>query len=297
MGIAPPERDPFVYDPVIFLAPARSHSSVVAAMVGAHPELYGFPELILFDFSIIGERLDAPPAIGKVPPGWNPVIGLERALAQLHVGKQGMEEIKEARLWLEARRSWTGAHVMDHLLGLIGPLRGVEKSPETVNGEDKLTRVAEAYPRARFIHLTRHPVTAQKSVQAYYGLFDHPIHCARGWLNQHRRIVQFCRTLEADRYLLVRSEDVLNDPQTHLRLIAGWLGIRTDAEALTSMMHPERSPYANTEVAGGNDLTFLQQPSPHPVELPPSLDPPLHWNMPEDLWSEIVSLAGELGYE
>ena len=298
-GVTSPERDPQRHAPLVFLAPARSHSSVVATMVGCHPDLYGFPELILFDQATIGDRLDARPRLGKQPPGWNPVAGLERAVAQLHDGAQGQAEVAAARRWLEERRSWRGADVLDHLLELVSPLVGVEKSPNTVNGEDKMARVIEAYPRARLVHLVRHPVSAERSVQMHLFLFDHPEPCARGWHNQHRRILRFCDELPAEQCLRVRSEDVLNDPDRELRRIATWLGVRDDADAIDAMRHPDRSPYVGIGPegsTGGNDPSFLRNPLPRPVVLPTTLEHPPEWKLPPELLAEIEALAISLGY-
>src|SRR6195952_2236004 len=187
--------------PVMLLSPARSHSSVVAAMIGGHPQLYGFPELILFDYATVGERLDAPPRIGKRPPGYYPFNGLVRALAQLHDGDQQPESIAAAKQWVAAHRDSSGAAVFDHLLDLVAPLIGVEKSPETVNGEEQLHRTLSAYPDARFIHLARHPVPAARSLQVRWLTFNRPEVFALSWLNQHRRISAFCAELPADQWI------------------------------------------------------------------------------------------------
>ncbi len=292
-------RDLNKYSPVFLLAPARSHSSVVASMIGCHPQLYGFPELVLFSTENVGERLVAPPAIGKQPLGWNPVVGLERAIAELEYGSQDEYAIKLAHRWLEERKDWTGAQVMDHLLGLISPCRGVEKSPETVHSIDNMMRIADAYPRAQFIHLVRHPVTSQRSVQRYYFLYDHPVHCARGWINQHKRILDFRHSIDQDRSVMIRSEDVLNKPYVSLKYIADWLGISNDDDAIKMMMNTSSSPYVYTHSSTASvwhDPTFLKDPEPHSVELPSSLDRPNGWDIPEDIWSEVATLAKKLGY-
>jgi hypothetical protein len=284
---------------VIFLAPARSHSSVVATMIGSHPECFGFPELYLFDHATVGARLDAPPMLGKTPPGWNPVPGLGRAIAELHEGQQSPASIAAARRWLEERRSWSGADIFDHLLRLVAPRIGVEKSPETVNGEDKMSRALNAYPHARFLHLARHPITAMRSLQAHYVLFDHPTHCALSWFNQHRRILDFTAGLPAGQFILVRSESVLNSPESELERIARWIGVSEDPDATCAMRHPELSPFARPapDVAyGGNDPGFLRQPTPRAVELPRSLDPPPAWRIPLDMWSQVEEVARALGY-
>ena len=40
---------------VIMLGPPRSFTSVVSAMVGQHPQLYGLPEVHLFTTETVGE--------------------------------------------------------------------------------------------------------------------------------------------------------------------------------------------------------------------------------------------------
>lgn len=188
---------------------------------------------------------------------------------------------------------------MDHLLELVEPRTGVEKSPDTVHGEDRLARAGAAYPRARFIHLVRHPVTAQRSLQRQLSLFDRPVPCAMGWLNQHRRILEFRAGLQPEQSLLVRTELVLNHARDELGRIATWLGVAADAAAIHAMCHPERSPYASTGPdgeRGGNDPSFLLDPVPHAVELPPSLEHPKEWMIPEELELDIVALAEQLGY-
>ena len=292
-------RDHNKYNPVFLLSPARSHSSVVVSMIGGHPQLYGFPELILFDQETIGERIVAPPSIGKQPPGWNPVAGVEAAIAELQYGGQTENNFKEARRWLEERKTWTGIQVMDHLLELIYPLRGVEKSPETSYKMENMMRIADAYPKAQFIHLVRHPVTTQRSVQRYYFMYKYPTHCAKGWINQHKRILQFCQSNVRDRSIIMRSEDILNEPYIYLRRIADWLGISSDNESIEAMLDTNSSPYVRFGVQQSRiwyDPFFLERPTPHRVELPSSLDKPDEWDIAEDVWSEVVELAERLGY-
>ena len=65
----------------------------------------------------------------------------------------------------------------------------------------------------------------------------------------------------------VRGEDLLSEPDTYLRKIAEWLGLRTDEEALEAMKHPEQSPYACIGPANapfGNNRGFLQAPALRP---------------------------------
>jgi hypothetical protein len=121
------------------------------------------------------------------------------------------------------------------------------------------------------------------------------------WYDIHRRILHFCARLPEERYLRVRGEDVLNDTRTQLHVIAAWLGIRTDREAIEAMRHPEASAFARpaaaaSGVGGGNDPTFLRNPVPHRVEPPCKLEPPPNWVADPSIWQMVADLAHRLGY-
>ena len=99
----------------------------------------------------------------------------------------------------------------------------------------------------------------------------------------------------------VRAEDVLNETLPQLRAIAGWLGVRTDEDAIEAMTHPETSPFAcfGTEgsgIVGGHDPKFLRDPVPHPVELLPAITRPPGWLGNTELWRMTVDVARWLGY-
>ena len=222
-AIAPPARDPMWFSPLFVLSPARSNSSVVTAMLGQHPGLCVFPELALF-------RKDTVDALLSDPPGWRGpptrlrLAGVFRALAEHHDGEQTAETIEAAVSWVEARRAWSVGDLLDHLLALAAPRIGVEKSPESSSREEYLTRMSDTYPRARYLHLTRHPVPSVASMhrvwedKGYWNVRPELFHhfCLAVWYHQHTRIVEFASALPPDRVLRVRSEDVLNAPAESL---------------------------------------------------------------------------------
>ena len=137
-------------------------------MVGQHPELTGLPELKLFCYETIGE-LDA-----SLPSYWiergikHRSPGLVRAVAQFEFGSQTLDSIVRAQAWLQDRSHRPGAEVFDVLMERLSPRVAVEKSPENVASDTALDRLVSAYPRARYLHLTRHPVTTQRSVQEHW---------------------------------------------------------------------------------------------------------------------------------
>ena len=301
-------REPERFAPILILAPPRSYSSVVTTMIGQHPDLVGLPELKLFAYRTIAEMEASLPGYWRERGFTHRSPGLVRALAQIEFGDQEPDSLARARAWLEDRPQWSGAHVFDVLLARLAPRAAVEKSPENVATAVSLRRLARAYPNARYLHLTRHPVTTQVSMVEHrrrtvptHPLEGQPMAGIAAWLDVHARIVRFLARLPPDRFLRVRAEDVLNDPQPQLAAIAGWLGLRADREAITRMCHPEASPFARlgpegSGVTGGHDPGFLLDPIPRAVELPHAIERPAGWQGEAPLWRRTVALARRLGY-
>ena len=301
-----PERNPSWYRPVFVLAPARSNSSVVSAMVGMHPELYGFPELCLWRSATV-QHLLQDRADGRGLPAQVRTAGLARALAEVFRGAQDHGSVAWARDWLKQRSDWGVASVFDQLQGRVFPLVALEKSPENSNRQDYLERLDAAYPRARFLHVTRHPVTTVKSMYEAWkdaGFWDLPddmfhMHLLGTWLFHHGRIKTFTEALPPDRWMRVRSEDILNAPDVMLPKICRWLGVESSDASIEAMKHPEKSPYARLgprNALGGNDPKFLRDPAPRPVLVPTSLELPAAWKV--DPWTHVavVEFAAYLGY-
>jgi hypothetical protein len=301
-----PERDPAALAPVFVLAPARSHSSVVTTAIGQHPQLHAFPELGLYRRDTVGPILFDPPGWKGIPNAAR-LGGLLRALAQHNHGDQDHDAILEAYHWLRCRRAWSGAHVYDHLLSRVAPKIGVEKTPDNSNTDQSLARLATAYPRARFLHLTRHPVTTQLSMNEAWsrlpywnvppGLFRQ--FCMAAWFFHHDRILRFTSTLMLGQTMRVRAEDILNHPRREMAAICRWLDLDSGREAVTAMCHPERSPFASIgpqDARFGNDPNFLRSPRMRRVEIPPSVDVPDDWLVDPWLLTATIELAHRLGY-
>jgi hypothetical protein len=247
------------------------------------------------------------------PPGWRGapadlrLAGLLRALAQAHDGEQTEETVAAAWQWLRARTSWRTEDICDHLLAAAAPRVGVEKSPENSSREEYLVRLAAAYPRARFVHLARHPTTSVASMirvwkdLGYWNITPElfPNFCVGVWYYQHLRIRRFVSALPPDRALTIRAEDALNDPHNCLPDVCRRLGVDASAAAVDAMCHPERAPHARLGprgALGGGDAAFLASPAPHAVELPGSLELPVQWSVDPWLAASAAELAGQLGY-
>lgn len=295
------------YRPLFVLAPARSGSSVVAAMLGQHPQLYGFPELRLFRGTTVAELLvDPPPGSGM--PARERTAGLVRSLAQLHENRQSAQAAERAFEWLRARAAWDVAAVFDHLMALVAPLVAVEKSPETSLTDDALQRVSQAYPEARYLHLVRHPWATVSSMINAWGGLDYwqvsagaaPQFCLNIWREQHQRILAFGRRVGRQRFTRVRAEDVINHPGDVLPSLCDWLDIDGGDASVGAMLCPERSCYATAgprNACGGFDPKFLARPALRQLALPRSLTPPADWAIAQRALIAAMDLAGQFGYE
>jgi hypothetical protein len=303
-----PKRDAGRFAPIFVLAPPRSYSSVVTTMIGRHPELADLPELKLFGYRTLGELEATLPLYWRERGFTHRSPGLVRAVAQFLFGGQDVDAIEGARKWLAQRGGWGVAHVLDALLEQLTPRRGVEKSPENVATDAALQRLVRAYPNARYIHLTRHPVSTQASMVEHrnrllpaHPLEGQPMAGVAAWLDVHRRIERFLARIPSERSIRIRAEDVLNDTDAQLAAIARWLGLRADGPAIAAMRRPQDSPFAcfgprQSGVVGGHDPTFLAAPAPRRARLPHAMEQPVGWSGEKRLWRETVVFAARFGY-
>lgn len=298
LGVRVPGR----HAPVFVLSPPRSCSSVIVAMLGQHPELYGFPELRLLHRTGVRDLL----ADRAGPLGPTYAAGLLRTLAQLHEGAQTAGAVARAWGWLQEHADWRPVDVLDHVLAAVDPLVGVEKTPETSRSLATLAAMAESYPRARFLHLVRHPAESVTSmIAAWEDQADWRVprerrvrRCARMWIEQHRNVLELADRIGPDRIVRVRAEDLVNGPGDSLPPLCAWIGIAAGAEVIAAMSRPEESPYAAPGppgASGGLDPNFLLDPVRRTVAVPDDL----HFltdALPLSEAVEIAELAHLFGY-
>ena len=316
---------PPVPDPIFILSPPLSFSSHFAAMLGQHPQLSAIPETHLFVAEMLHEWWDT-----CAKTSFNMSHGLVRAVAQLAYNEQNETTVQLARAWLRRRLPFTTGYLLELLAERVYPRALVEKSPSIIFHPESMQRVARMFPLARFIHLLEHPrrhceavVAAIKDAVAHHpnrvpqwlrqlacfsaahadeSSQEHPeLDPQQAWFALNEIICDFFEAVPETQKLRVRVEDVLRDPDATLSAIAEWLAIRSDAEAIDAMKHPERSPYARFGPEGaryGDDAAFLRSPSlpAAPVE-PDDLNAPFSWRDDgEGFSAESKSLARQFGY-
>ena len=299
--------------PLFLLAPPRSYTSVITAMIGQHPQLYGLPELNLFNVEKLKNLwIKEADDIGGESNLRN---GLLRAVAEIYGGEQTPQTITMATHWAAAREDHDTGDVYKELTTKLDPLIPVEKSPAYPVSTKRLVRIYRTFPDARFIHLIRHPIPQCDSVmklnEGIFALFVNALEFQDNraiidpqiaWHDINVNILNFLDMVPQKQQIRMKGEELMAHPQKQLQSICRWLGVRDDDAAIEEMMHPERSPFAcfgPITALYGNDPSFLQGPSfrQHTPKMPP-LTGDLPWRDDgKGLRPEVISMAQEFGYE
>jgi hypothetical protein len=299
--------------PLFLLAPPRSYTSLINAMIGQHPEAFGLPELNLFN---VQQTKDLWRNVSDdIGDDNNRRQGLLRAVAEIYAGEQTRDAVVMAQHWASARENMMTGDVFVELVNKIDPLIAVEKSPAYTISVDRMKRIYEAFPDAKFIHLVRHPIPQSKSVMGLndgiFALFVNAIDFQAeraildpqiAWHDININVLNFLDIVPAENQMRIRGELIMENPREELAGICRWLGIRDDEEAVDDMMHPEASPFAcfgPVNALFGNDPNFLRGSKfrPHKPRLP-AMDAELPWRDDgKRLRPEVVALAREFGYE
>ena len=317
------EEQPAAITPLFILAPPRSFTSVACAMLGEHPQMYGVCELHLMRARSVGRwwRMCEAASFGMAD-------GMLRAVAQLYFGGQTEYGVECAKGWIVRRSHWTTGFMLENLAMAVHPRSLVDKSPSMVYQIEFMQRAFTMFPQARFLHLTRHPLSQGESLMRvihaaekrgpvpYWmlNLASYPywpntkgpeavldLDPQRGWYELNANICEFLKRVPERQQMRVKGEELLSEPDRALAGIAEWLGLRTDAEAIERMKHPERSPYAcfgPSNARMGNDGSFLAQPHLRQERsTEPGLDGPVSWlDHKAELRPRVKSLARQFGY-
>jgi Sulfotransferase family len=300
-----------VPDPLFILCPGRSFSSVVAAVIGQHPQCYGLPELYIFVGETLGETVDLAAQIG-----FSSLAGLERTLAELHDGVQTVETVKAAQGWIAANRHLTSRQVMEHIQEHVGDRILVEKSVGLAGGAgtgEGMYRALRAYPKASFLQLLRHPRSRGVSHQTAMEelrfrrfmtkMMGVTLDYEARWTDKHIQIHDLGRKLPPGQFMRINGEIFLRDLRLYLPQVCEWLGIRSDEEAIAAMLRPEDSPYScigPDNARGGANRGFLADPKLDLDRLArmkdATLDAPMDWDPERDFSETTKVLASYYGY-
>lgn len=305
-----PVPRPTGYRPVFILATPCSYATVTVAMLAGHPQLYGFPELGLFGAPTVARLLASqmPDGDAETARQWTEgrLSGVLRAIAQVHHSTQGSEAISCARRWLECRPGWSTTQLMDHLLAQVQPRVGLEKSPGTVGSAQALQQCISAYPDARFIHLTRHPAPAQRSMRELWSpswighsTLSLTVAAASCWYRGNLRAARALAGMPTARWMRIHAEDLVSEPSRWLPEILCWLGLKAGDQIVQRMLRTELWPFAATgpaQARPGGGPQFLLDPRLRLAAGPGVDGAGPAPELPEPMRRKIAELAVCLGY-
>lgn len=196
---------------VFLIGSPRSGTTLTARMLGAHPDVLAPPEPHLMPpLAHLGlhERVDQAPYDPAITQ-----IGLREFVAALPGGEQD---------YLAGLRRFTD-HLYERALESGGRKLFLDKTPAYALVLDFL---AKLYPRAKYVVLTRHPVAVWSSyVDSFFDGDCAAAHARNPILERYvPAIARFLRTRPVP-LLHVRYEELVRDPDKHLREICAFLGI------------------------------------------------------------------------
>ncbi|HSN87950.1 MAG TPA: thioesterase domain-containing protein, partial [Thermoanaerobaculia bacterium] len=166
------------------------------------------------------------------------------------------------------RQGWTTRRFSRELQGWIGERMLVDKTPSYALDPEVLHRAEAGFTGARYLHLVRHPQATLRSFEEArldQIFFRRPHPFSRRqlaelvWTVSHRNILDFLADVPRERWMTVRFEELVREPQPVLRGICHFLGVEYHPE----MAEPYRAgaarmvdgPHAVSRMLG--DVKFL----------------------------------------
>lgn len=228
-------------DPVFILAPPRTLSDRVSAMLGVHDAMFALPDVNLFATDSL-----------KGMSHWyqqNPRLqkGLLFAVAQLGFGGHDKAQLEQAKGWLRSRLETDTLQIFRQLQDWAAPRTLLDRSVLNLSAT-ALQRMAKAFPDAHFLHLLQSP-------WRHLGRFSTTEPAAtimeQTWLRPHLTILEFLEGVDDSRQLAIRVEDLFADPGLYLPQLLDWLGLEADADIVAGMQTPEPGIVEKTTLEPG----------------------------------------------
>ncbi len=283
--------------PAMFiLAPPRSGTSLLRVMLAGHPNLFAAAELQLLNFNTLQERQAA--FSGKFR------VWLEGAIRAIMEIKQcDAEAAWQIMADFEAKKLTTKA-LYGQFQKWLGKRTLVEKSPQYALDPAVLQKAERDFEQPRYIHLVRHPYAMITSFEKHHMdqvLFTKPHDFSPRqlgelvWLISHQNIASFLADVPENRQYFLRYEDLVSDPETHIRAMCERLALDFHSDLLKPYKNLEQKMvdgiYAESRPMG--DERLLEQRGINP-KLADRWKGVLDDNFLSDLtWN----LAGQLGYK
>jgi acyl carrier protein len=246
---------------VFLLTSPRSGSTLLRIILAGHPRLFAPPELHLLDYADLAQRKAA---LGNAL-NEHLLTGTLRALMQLT--PCNLEEAEATMCRYEEQQLST--HDFYSLLHqLLGGRLLVDKSPIYCLFPWVLQRAEKEFDQPRYIHLVRNPHGMIRSFEDAKIDVLIPFMRESGysrrqlaeltWLVSHENASTFLRTIPAERQILVRFEDMVQESESTGRRLCDFLGLPFVAEMLDPYLEKERRMTDGLKTAShySGDLKF-----------------------------------------
>jgi hypothetical protein len=187
--------------------------------------------------------------------------GLLRAIAELRFGAQTVRNIAIVQAWLEENNEASSSELFGKFQEWAAPKTLVDGSRIYCIDSACLPCLQTAFPKARYLHLRRHPKSTLDSLQEVLPRLN--FNAERLWLKPYLEIMEFLEGVSPERQVRLRVEHLLAAPDLYLKQIAEWLKVSTDSQSIDAMKHPQHSPFAcygPANASFGIDRDFLENP-------------------------------------
>ncbi len=201
--LPPPRGERLLTAPVFVFSAARSGSTLLRSVLGAHSQLYAPPELPLGHLEVRAESR------------W-----IQTSMKALALTEQGLQHL----LW---------DRLLADLLARSGKPTVVVKTPSNVLIWE---RIAACWPDARFIFLLRHPAAAVRSLHAAWNPQWHPGETGSFAEAVTKGLHYMTRVQEARLALpgfTVRYEELATAPAGTAQRLCEFLGVRFEPDMLS----------------------------------------------------------------
>ncbi|GEM_PF-6844861 len=224
-GVSQSRDDLFIETPAVFiLSPPRSGSTLLRVMLAGNPSLFSPPEISLIQYGNLSEISDNNPAIQGAVRTIMQLKNCDREEASTIFNKF-REDRTDVISFFKSLSEWSDNKVFVH------------KSPGYSYSLEILNKILYHFKNVKFIHLLRHPYGMINSFEeAKMDLlvgrelvekigFERKEIAELIWTISQNNINLFLSNLPKDKFIQIKFEDLVSQPEELSKKISGFLGV------------------------------------------------------------------------